>query len=109
MLIDENCSHQKQALNQDDVHELLTHVPEWSFDADLNNLNRTFKLNRYKDGPRFAVEVGKMADQQDHHPDMHIYYKKCVVEFTTHSAGGVSINDFICAAKTDEIFSKFSN
>ncbi len=106
MLINENCSHQMQILHQDQINELLAQVSQWSFESERNMLSRTFKFSTYADGPKFAVAVGQMADQQDHHPDLHIYYKKCVVEFTTHSAGGVSINDFICAAKTDQIFSE---
>lgn len=104
MLIDKNCSHTKISLTIDEINELLTQTPEWSYESDRKMLSRSFKLKRYAEGPNLAVAIGEMADQQNHHPNLHIYYKKCVVEFTTHSAGGVSDNDFICAAKVDQIF-----
>ncbi len=107
MLIDENCHHQTEQLSTKQIAELLKQIPAWSYDESTNMLSRIFKFSSYAQGPSFAVAVGNMADQQDHHPDLHIYYKKCVVEFTTHSAGGVSMNDFICAAKTDQIFTDF--
>lgn len=104
MFIDENCSHTTQCLSCAEIVENLKQTPHWNHDKSRNVLSRTFKFKRYSQGPAFAVLVGEMADNQDHHPDLHIYYKKCVVEFTTHSAKGVSRNDFICAARTDKIF-----
>ena len=103
MLIDENCTHTTESLSSAEISENLKQTPHWKIDESRNLLTRTFKFNRYSQGPEFAAMVGEMADQQDHHPDLHIYYKKCIVEFTTHSAKGISRNDFICAARTDQI------
>ena len=108
MLIDENCKRQTTALSDRERNELLTQVPEWTYDNSRKMLTRTFKFNQYADGPSFAVNVGAMADNQNHHPDLHIFYKKCVVDFTTHSAGGVSRNDYICAARTDSLYTGYS-
>jgi len=44
-----------------------------------------------------------MIHSEDHHPDLRVGYDRCEVSFSTHSAGGVTENDFICAAKTDAI------
>ncbi len=107
MLIDENCTHTTQSLSAAEISDYLNQTPHWNYDESRNLLSRTFKFSRYSEGPAFAVRVGEMADQQDHHPDLHIHYKKCIVEFTTHSAKGVSRNDFICAARTDQIFAQF--
>ena len=108
MFIDENCNHTTESLSSAQISDNLKQTPDWVFDESVSMLTRTFKFKRYSQGPEFAVLIGEMANQQDHHPSLHIYYKKCVVEFTTHSAKGVSINDFICAAKTDQIFEQFS-
>ena len=108
MFIEENCRHTQQAFSLEQINESLVQIPDWSFDENSKALTRNFKFDRYSLGPAFAVKVGEMADQQDHHPDLHIYYKKCLVSFSTHSAKGVSRNDFICAAKTDRIFDEFS-
>lgn len=107
MFIDENCSHTTQSLSSVEISESLGQTPLWNIDDSRNVLSRTFKFDRYSQGPEFATMVAEMADQQDHHPDLHIYYKKCVVEFTTHSAKGISRNDFICAARTDQIYKQF--
>ena len=106
MFIDHNCSHTTDSLSLTVISENLKQIPDWHFDESGNMLTRTFKFSRYSQGLTFASNVGEMSDSQDHHPDLHIYYKKCVVEFTTHSAKGVSVNDFICAAKTDQIFAQ---
>ena len=108
MFIDENCHHTTNSLSSSEISENLKQTPHWSHDESRDVLVRTFKFARYSQGPAFAVLVGEMADQQDHHPNLHIYYKKCVVEFTTHSAGGITTNDFICAARTDKAFEQIS-
>lgn len=106
MFIDENCSHTEDALSISEISEYLAQIPQWTHDKNRNLLTRTYPMSRYTKGPAFAVMVGEMADLQDHHPDLHIHYKKCVVEFTTHSAGGVSRNDFICAARADLLYAQ---
>ena len=44
-----------------------------------------------------------VANTEDHHPELRVFYDRCVVRFDTHSVGGISINDFICAAKADAL------
>lgn len=51
----------------------------------------------------FVNAVAWVAHVEDHHPDMAVSYNRCVVRFNTHSVGGISINDFICAAKLDAL------
>ena len=109
MFIDENCHHTKDSLSTSEISENLKQTPLWRHDDSRNLLTRTFKFGEYFQGPEFAVMVGEMADKQDHHPDLHIYYKKCTVEYTTHSAGGISRNDFICAARTDRIYQQLES
>jgi 4a-hydroxytetrahydrobiopterin dehydratase len=47
----------------------------------------------------FVNVIAQIAHQQDHHPDLAVSYNRCTVTYTTHSVGGLSIKDFICAAK----------
>jgi 4a-hydroxytetrahydrobiopterin dehydratase len=49
----------------------------------------------------FINVIVQVAHQQDHHPDISFGYNNCTVNYSTHSVGGLSINDFICAAKTN--------
>jgi 4a-hydroxytetrahydrobiopterin dehydratase len=51
----------------------------------------------------FVNAVAWVSNQEDHHPELTISYNKCKVEYTTHSVGGLSENDFICAAKVDAL------
>lgn len=64
-------------------------------------IRKETKFKRYLDGITFAARVGGVADSEDHHPTIHIYYRKVVVELFTHTVGGLSINDFIVASKID--------
>jgi 4a-hydroxytetrahydrobiopterin dehydratase len=51
----------------------------------------------------FVNAVAHIANVEDHHPDLEVGYGRCRVTFTTHAVGGLSQNDFICAAKVDEL------
>ncbi len=66
-------------------------------------IKREFKFDSYLDGLNFAVKVGKLAQDQDHHPNIHLYYKKVVIDLTTHNIGGLSENDFIMASKIESL------
>lgn len=66
-------------------------------------IKHEFKFNSYMEGLEFAQKVGKIAEENDHHPNIHIYYKRVVIDLTTHNIGGLSENDFVMAAKIEEI------
>ena len=51
----------------------------------------------------FVNALAWIAHVEDHHPDLAVSYSRCTVRFNTHSVGGISINDFICAAKVDAL------
>jgi 4a-hydroxytetrahydrobiopterin dehydratase len=73
-----------QPLTDEQINEALSVLSGWERDGDT--LTKTFKLDRYLAGIAFASAVGIVADGLDHHPDMHIGYKKVTVRFNTHSA-----------------------
>ncbi len=52
----------------------------------------------------FVNATAWISHREDHHPDLSVHYNKCVVSYSTHDAGGVTLNDFICAAKLDALF-----
>ena len=75
---------------------------EW--DADKNNsIQRDFDFKDFKSGMAFANKVAEIAEEEGHHPDMHIYYSHVEIDLSTHAIGGLSENDFILAAKIDEL------
>jgi len=77
-------------------------LPGWAF-AD-NRIEKSFLFANYHETIAFVNAVAWIAHREDHHPDLRIHYNRCVVAFSTHSAGGVTLNDFICAAKAERLF-----
>ena len=77
---------------------------DWEVVED-NKIKHEFKFDTYIQGLEFAQRVGKLAEEENHHPNIHIYYKRVEIDLATHSIRGLSQNDFIMAAKIEEIFS----
>ncbi|MDP3974018.1 MAG: 4a-hydroxytetrahydrobiopterin dehydratase [Candidatus Daviesbacteria bacterium] len=75
---------------------------EWEVIED-KKIKHEFKFESYLNGLEFAQEVGKLAEEEDHHPNIHIYYKRVIINLSTHSIGGLSENDFVLAAKIESL------
>jgi len=75
----------------------------WNLNLPDATISRKFEFNNYYQTFAFANSVAWVAHRQGHHPDMVISYKRCNVSYTTHSVNGLSINDFICAARIDAL------
>ena len=84
---------------------MLTQVQGWTIDTTDSSpaLVKTFSFADYHHTMAFVNAVAWIAHQQDHHPDLTVSYNRCTVRFNTHSVGGLSINDFICAARVDQL------
>jgi 4a-hydroxytetrahydrobiopterin dehydratase len=78
---------------------LLTRVPHWDLDGTAVAIERTFRFRNYYETIAFVNAQAWIANREDHHPDLQVGYNRCTVRFSTHSVGGLSENDFICAAK----------
>lgn len=76
---------------------------DWRMSADGEEISREFTFPAYSRSLGFANAVAWIAIVEGHHPDMLVCYGRCVVSFTTHAIGGLSENDFICAAKVDQL------
>ena len=77
-------------------------VPEgWNEEDDA--LVREFSFDSYLDGVGFARRVAELADRENHHPDLDIRYKRVIVRWSTHSAGGVTDRDRELAGRTSEL------
>ena len=77
--------------------------PEWRLDAGRQLLTRDFKFDNFHATMAFVNAVAWIAHVEDHHPDLEVGYGHCRVTYSTHSVGGLSENDFICAAKIDAL------
>lgn len=85
------------------IRELLPQVPEWALAEDGEALTRTFRFDDYYRTIAFVNALAYIANRENHHPDLSVHYDRCVVRFSTHDAGGLTENDFICAARTDRL------
>lgn len=85
------------------VRELLPDVPGWELAEDGHALTKTFAFKNYYRTMAFVNALAYMAHREDHHPDLGVHYNRCVVRYSTHDVGGLSENDFICAAKAEAL------
>ncbi len=90
-------------LSEARVRELLPDVPGWDLVESGHALTRTFPFKDFYRTMAFVNALAFMANREDHHPDLSVHYDRCVVRYSTHDVGGLSENDFICAAKADTL------
>jgi 4a-hydroxytetrahydrobiopterin dehydratase len=74
---------------------------DWRVAKDSKSIKRALKFKDFYRTMSFVNALAHIANTEDHHPDMEVGYGYCRVTFSTHSVGGLSMNDFICAAKLD--------
>jgi 4a-hydroxytetrahydrobiopterin dehydratase len=85
------------------AEEIRDRLPEgWSYDADADEVVRTYEFEEYLDGVDFAAEVGDLAEEEFHHPTIEIRYGEVEVRFTDHEAGGVSEKDVEMAERCND-------
>ena len=83
---------------------LLRNVRGWRLVDDGKGIRKEWRMQDFAAGIEFFDEIGKLADEEDHHPDLHLVgYRNVSVELSTHAIGGLSENDFILASKIDEL------
>ena len=90
-------------LSEARVRELLPEVPGWELIEDGHALSKTFEFRNYYETMAFVNAAAWVSHREDHHPDMEVGYNSCRVRYSTHSVGGLSENDFICAAKLEAL------
>ena len=98
----EACSGSEKRLAGEDLEQYLAGVPKWSV-IDGVRIEREFKFTDFKAALEFVNHVGELAEWEHHHPDIHLAYGKVRVELWTHKVDGLTVNDFILAAKIDRI------
>ena len=98
------CEGGVEPLRADQVSELLAALhSDWSPGEDGLSISRRFSFPAYSRTLGFANAVAWIAITEGHHPVLTVAYGSCDVSFTTHAIGGLSDNDFICAAKVDRL------
>jgi 4a-hydroxytetrahydrobiopterin dehydratase len=99
------CKGGVRTLTEAEISKLQPQVPEWQV-LDVNGvkrLRREFKFPDFRQALDFTCKVGEIAEREQHHPDIHLGYGKTMVEVWTHAIRGLHRNDFIVAAKIDEL------
>ena len=96
------CKPGTPALNAASVSAYLKELNGWG--QRDKAIEKTFKFKDYHETMAFVNAVAWVAHQENHHPDLEVGYNQCVVRYSTHSVGGLSENDFICAAKVEALF-----
>lgn len=105
-LLRARCIHATAALDAAAIARLLPLVPGWTV-AD-GRLCRGFAFKNYHHTMAFVNALAWISHTEDHHPELTVTYKNCVARYDTHTVnggqGGLSDNDFICAAKASALF-----
>lgn len=98
------CSAKAAKLNETQVAALLTEVPGWEVAQEGGGeLVRVFAFRNYYESMAFVNATAWISNGEDHHPDIELGYNRVKMRYSTHSAGGLTENDFICAAKVDAL------
>jgi 4a-hydroxytetrahydrobiopterin dehydratase len=99
------CHSNAPKVSDDELKSLLKQIPDWVPEVHNNvmMLAREYTFKNYKLAWAFANKVSELAESEFHHPAILLEWGKVKVTWWTHSIGGLHKNDFICAAKTDEL------
>ena len=105
-LLQARCCHATDALDAAEAARLLAMLPGWQLEGA--KLSRSFSFSDYYHTMAFVNAIAFLSHTEDHHPELTVTYKTCVVRYDTHSVnqgrGGLSGNDFICAAKASALY-----
>jgi 4a-hydroxytetrahydrobiopterin dehydratase len=99
------CKPGTPTLPHAEVQDLLRQLDGWELvDAGGHeSITRTFKFKGFMPGVQLVNQIAEIAEAEGHHPDLHLSYGSLKVDLTTHAAGGLTENDFVLAARIDQI------
>ena len=97
------CEAGTPPLDRTEAEALLKQIQGWALSEDGTYISRTFTFKNFADALAFANKIGAVAEDEGHHPDLEVRWGHVVIRTSTHAIGGLSENDFILAAKIDEI------
>ncbi len=95
------CRPRTEGIRRAEAEAFLGELPGWSLDD--NGIAKTFSFANFHETMAFVNAVAWLAHREDHHPDLAVGYNRCRVTWSTHSVGGLSENDLICAAKVEAL------
>jgi 4a-hydroxytetrahydrobiopterin dehydratase len=92
-----------EPMNEAEIRNHLAQLSGWHLGAGA--IEKTFAFKNYHETIAFVNALAWISHTEDHHPELTVTYNRCVVRYSTHSIGGISRNDFICATKADALVS----
>jgi 4a-hydroxytetrahydrobiopterin dehydratase len=91
-------------LSTEEVRDHLAAVPQWHLTPDRQRIRREWRVKDFTTALDFFNRIGRVAEEEDHHPDLHLMgYRNVAIELSTHAVQGLTENDFILAAKIDRL------
>jgi 4a-hydroxytetrahydrobiopterin dehydratase len=91
-------------LAAEQVKKYLDELPGWRLSGDGRRIRREWRVKDFATGLDFFNRIGRVAEDEDHHPDLHLTgYRQVAVELSTHAVGGLTENDFILAVKIERL------
>jgi 4a-hydroxytetrahydrobiopterin dehydratase len=98
------CEGGVPTLPPDQVRRYLAELPGWELSIDGKRIRREWRVKDFLAGLDFFNRIGQLAEEEGHHPDLHLFgYRNVAIEMSTHAIDGLSENDFILAAKIDQL------
>ena len=106
----EACQRGAPTVTAEESREFHAQVPEWTLVVrdEIRRLERDFQFQNFVDALRFTNAVGALAEEEGHHPALLTEWGNVVVTWWTHKIEGLHRNDFVMAAKTDDLFARES-
>jgi 4a-hydroxytetrahydrobiopterin dehydratase len=99
------CEGGLEPLGLEAARKLIAKLDHWTLDPSGKEIQKLFNFRNYHETMAFVNASAWISHREDHHPDLEVGYNLCRVRYTTHAIGGLSENDFICAAKIDALLS----
>jgi len=97
------CTEATPRVAPDEVSRLIATLPGYKADMLVGSISKVYEFDDFYETMAFVNALAYIAHIEDHHPDLAVGYNRCGVTFTTHAIGGLSENDFICAAKIEAL------
>ncbi len=100
----EACRPGTPHLGTEEIGSLLPQIDDaWEVFGDHERIRRRVKTADFGESMSLAVRIGFVAEAEGHHPDLHVHWGRVVIDITTHAAKGLTRNDFVLAAKIDQL------
>ena len=103
------CRSDAPTVTEAEIAELQPQVPEWEITEQegIKKLSRVFRFGDFAKALTFTNALGELAEEEDHHPALLTEWGRVTVTWWTHKIGGLHRNDFVMAAKADELYRRF--